>query len=193
MMTFTDIANAAANAAMAIKNNMVLPALVLAFLWCLNIVNWMGRGFLRRFALYPRHLSGLSGILLSPLIHADAEHLMFNSIPLFVLIAFLSAMFGPVYFVKITVAIVLISGSLLWLVGRKGLHIGASGLIMGYWTYILAYTWRHPSLTAIIISAVMLYYLGGLVFSLFPSEEKTSWEGHCCGAAAGILVARFLL
>ncbi len=191
-LTLADISTALMATITAIKLNMLLPALVIAFLWCINVINWMGNHFLRVLALYPRHWAGIPGIFFSPLVHANAEHLLFNSIPLFLLIAFLSAMIGPLYFSEVSAAIVIVSGSLLWLVGRKGLHVGASGVIMGYWTYILAYTWRHPSLNAVIMSAIMLYYLGSLIFSLFPAEEKTSWEGHCCGAVAGILVAHFL-
>ncbi len=191
-MTFADIANALSITVLAIKQNMVLPALIIAFLWCINIINWMNNNFLRILGVYPRHWAGIPGIFFSPFVHADSNHLFFNSIPLFMLMAFLLAMVGQNHFIQISVEIIIISGILTWLVGRKAVHVGASGVVMGYWAFILAYTWHHPSLSAIIMSAIMLYYLAGLALSLFPTSERVSWEGHCCGAAAGIIVAYFL-
>jgi membrane associated rhomboid family serine protease len=191
-MTFADIANALSVTIVGIKENMVLPALVIAFLWCINVVNWMGNHFLRFLGLYPRHWAGIPGIFFSPIIHADANHLFFNSVPLFILMAFLLAFVGQHQFIEISIKIIIVSGILTWLVGRKAVHVGASGVIMGYWAFILAYTWHHPSLSAVIMSAIMLYYLAGLALSLLPTSERVSWEGHCCGAAAGIIVAYFL-
>jgi membrane associated rhomboid family serine protease len=191
-MTFADIATALSVTILAIKENMVLPALILAFLWCVNIINWMNNNFLRVLGVYPRHWAGIPGIFFSPFVHANADHLFFNSIPLFILTAFLLALVGQNQFIHISLWIIITSGLLTWLIGRKAVHVGASGVIMGYWTFILAYTWRHPSLSAVIMSIIMLYYLAGLALSLFPSSEKVSWEGHCCGAAAGIIVAYFL-
>jgi membrane associated rhomboid family serine protease len=191
-MTFADIANALSITILAIKENMLLPALVIAFLWCINIVNWMNHKFLRALGVYPRHWVGIPGIFFSAFIHADADHLFFNSVPLFILMAFLLALVGQNHFIQISVEIIIVSGILTWLVGRKAIHVGASGVIMGYWAFILAYTWHHPSLSAVIMSAIMLYYLAGLALSLLPTSERVSWEGHCCGAAAGIIVAYFL-
>lgn len=191
-MTFTDIANTLTEVISSVKMNMILPALIIAFLWCVNIINWIGDNFLRVLGVYPRHWKGVLGIFFSPIVHANPEHLFFNSIPLFILMAFLLAMVGQNHFIQISLWIVVTSGILTWLVGRKAIHVGASGVIMGYWTFILAYTWHHPSLAAVIMSIIMLYYLGGLAFSLFPTAEKVSWEGHCCGALAGIIVAYFL-
>ncbi|MCD6045418.1 MAG: AraC family transcriptional regulator [Gammaproteobacteria bacterium] len=191
-MTFADIATALSVTILAIKENMLLPALIIAFLWCINVVNWMNNNFLRILGVYPRHWAGIPGIFFSPVIHANADHLFFNSVPLFILMAFLLAMVGQSDFIQISLWIIIASGILTWLVGRKAVHVGASGVIMGYWTFILAYTWHHPSLSAVIMSAIMLYYLAGLALSLLPTSERVSWEGHCCGAVAGIIVAYFL-
>ncbi len=188
-MTLTEIADALTTIITAIKSNMQLPALILLLLWCIHIINWLSGGKLRFLGIYPRHWVGIPGILCSPFIHANAEHLLFNSIPLFLLTAFLLSMLGPVHFMTVSLWIVVLSGVFVWLVGRKAIHIGASGVIMGYWAYILTYAWRYPSITSVILCAVMLYYLGGLALSLFPAEEKVSWEGHCCGALAGVIVA----
>ncbi len=187
-MTLNDIALAATQTVAMIKANLLFPSLVLAFLWCVNIIGWLCGGCFRVLGIYPRHLFGLPGIIFSPIVHANADHLFFNSLPLFILMAFLMAL-GIPHFLVITVWIVLISGSLLWLVGRKAIHLGASGVIMGYWGYILARSWFHPSMSSIMVSLIILYYLGGMFLSLFPSEEKVSWEGHCCGAIAGVITA----
>lgn len=161
---------------------------ILVVIWGIHLANALVGRRLNRFGIWPRHLSGLPGIVLSPLLHANFSHLFFNSFPLFILIDFTYAVAAQRFWV-ITLEIVLLSGSLVWLLGRNAIHLGASGLIMGYWGFLLALAFYQPSDLNIIVVLIMLYYLGGLVTHLVPSDEKVSFEGHIFGAVAGIAVA----
>jgi membrane associated rhomboid family serine protease len=169
-----------------IKQNIPLTLWILAGLWIIFIINAILQYRLNIFGVYPRHFWGLVGIVFHPLLHGSFNHIFFNSLPLFVLIDF-TLINGLNKFLCITISIVLISGTAVWLFGRRAIHIGASGLIMGYWSYLLVNAYQHPSVSAFILAIVCCYYFGGLLFNLFPTEEKTSWEGHVFGFLAGLV------
>jgi len=131
-------------------------------------------------------------IWISPILHADANHLFFNSIPLLIL-ADLMLLSGLDSFILTTLYIVTLAGILLWIFGRPAIHIGASNLIMGYFGYLLSAAFYRPSAMAIILAIVSLYYFGGLILGLFPTKERISWEGHLFGFISGIAVAFYFL
>jgi len=159
---------------------------IIAILWAIQIVNSaIGKRF-NIFGIIPRKSVGLPGIVLSPLLHGNFAHLFTNSIPMFVLMTFILVAGQPTFWCA-TISIVLISGSLTWCFGRSAIHIGASSLVMGYFSYLLVNTYYHPSLLSVALVLVVLYYFGGLVLSLFPTDIKTSWEGHVFGFIAGLI------
>ena len=167
---------------------MQLSLCIIAVLWVLNIFNWLFKSYFNRFGIIPRHLAGLPGIIFSPILHGDPEHLFFNMIPLFILTS-LIPIYGFTSFIHISIFIIIVSGALTWLFGRKAIHIGASGLIMGYWSFLITKAYQAPSMLTIVVAVIMLYYLAGMIFNLFPQSEKTSWEGHLFGFIAGIAAA----
>lgn len=159
-----------------------------AGLWGFNILNWVLGSPLNIFGIYPRHLFGLLGIILSPILHKNFSHLFFNSIPLFALgLAILAR--GLPLFLKITVVIIVLGGLGVWLFARRALHIGASGLVSGYFGYILATAYFEPSLTAFLLAMIVVYYFGSIFLGIFPQEDKISWESHFFGFIAGIASA----
>lgn len=176
----------------AFKNNSLFTLSLLAILFFIQITNWLLHYRLNYFGIYPRSLHGLIGIICSPFLHGNFNHLFFNAIPLFLLIN-LVLLQGSATFFSVTFSIILISGLLLWLIGRKAIHIGASMLTMGYWSYLLVNILHQGFAFAVILGIVCVYYLGGMVLELFPGEKGKSWEGHLCGFIAGILTAYFYL
>jgi len=93
---------------------------------------------------------------------------------------------GLYLFYIVTALIMFMSGFSVWLFGRKALHVGASSLIVGYWSYLLVAAYVDQSALGIVVGVVSLYYFGGLFFSIFPSDLRTSWEGHLSGFISGI-------
>lgn len=173
------------NAVLLVKSNMLRALELIGVLWIIWLIDKLVGYRLNYLGIYPRHIIGMPGILLHPLLHGSFNHLFFNSIPLFVLLTFI-LIGGVSKAICITVAITVISGTLIWLFGRRGLHIGASGLIMGYWGYLLIGAYEHPSILTFVLAVVCVYYFGSLLLSIFPNEERTSWEGHLFGLIAGI-------
>lgn len=167
--------------------------LVLAVLWGLNLANWLTGSRLNKYGIYPRQSAGLMGIPLCPVLHCNVNHLLLNSVPLFFLVLALLITKGAMATIWLTLAITLIGGFGVWLVARPGSHIGASGLISGYFGYILVIAYIRPSVITVLTAFVALYYFGSLFFGIFPGKKDTSWESHLFGFLAGMLCAYYPL
>lgn len=159
---------------------------LMAILWGVHILNAILGYRLNYLGIYPRNIFGIPGILFSPLLHGSFNHLFFNSLPLFILMNFI-LLGGIQLLIWVTLIVTVVSGILTWLFGRKAIHVGASGLIMGYWSYLLINAYHNPTLLSLVLGIVCIYYLGGLFFHIFPSEDSVSWEGHIFGLIAGVV------
>lgn len=161
----------------------------IGILWIINVANWIVGSTLNYFGIQPRRIFGLIGILVSPIPHKNFSHLLFNSIPLFFLgLAILSAD-GAMQFYWVTLVVAILGGLLTWLCARPGLHIGASGVISGYFGYILISAYRSPGVVTILLAVLCFYYFGAIIGGLIPKNKYISWEGHLFGFASGILCA----
>lgn len=165
----------------------------LAFVMLIWIVFWFEVRFnysFNSFGVYPRTLDGLKGILFSPFIHSDIEHLYHNSIPLLVLSMALFYFYRSISW-KVLGYGILLSGFLTWCIGRPANHIGASGLIYVLMSFILfkGIIAKHFRLIALSLLVVFLY--GSMIWYVFPIKENMSWEGHLSGLIVGVLFALF--
>jgi membrane associated rhomboid family serine protease len=172
-------------------SNSVL-ALPLFFVWFLWFVYWLQIKFDFDFdenGIYPRTFSGLQGIIFSPFIHADLEHLYNNSIPLLILLAALRYFYSKQSIAVIGYGI-LLSGLITWVIGRPSYHIGASSLIYVLVSFIFfkGIQTKYYRLVALSLTVVVVY--GGLVWYIFPKvEERISWEGHLAGLITGFVLS----
>ncbi len=160
-------------------------------LWGIHLINYLTRYRLNHLGIIVRSIKGLGGIFLAPFLHADWNHLFFNSVPLFGLADLLLTR-GVRLFSYLTGWVMISSGLAIWLLGRKGIQIGASSLIMGYFGYLVSEAYFHRTTQSIILLILVLYYFGGLIFSIFPQKKNVSFEGHCFGFLSGILFAYWL-
>lgn len=140
--------------------------------------------------IIPRNIYGLPGILFAPLLHANFNHIFFNSIPLVVLSNFILIQ-GLPFFLYVTLYITLLSGILIWCFAKPGIHIGASALITGYWALLVGDIYQQGTLTALILGVISLYYFAGIFLGVFPGKKGVSWEGHLFGLIAGFIVGYF--
>ncbi len=162
-----------------------------AVFWAVHIINKLLGYRLNIFGILPRTRWGLMGVVFSPLLHGDFGHLFFNTIPLFVM-ANLVLIDGWQVFTIVTAIVVVGGGLLTWLFGRRAIHIGASGLVMGYWSYLLLNAILNFSVMTVILAALCLYYFAGLYINLLPTSKTSSWEGHVFGFAAGVAAVYLL-
>lgn len=169
---------------------MRFAALLVAALALVHLANQVYPGYdLRWLGVVPRDPASLWHIVTAPLLHQDWNHLLSNSLPLFVL-TILALRQGPRRFWLASAVIVLVGGLMLWLVGRNGLHLGASGWVFGLWGLIIADGWYERSLAAIGTSLLVMILYGGMVWGLLPADG-VSVESHIAGMIAGVLHSRW--
>lgn len=172
-----------------LRINSITALYIVGILWAIYFINaLLFHKRLNILGIYPRDFWGLFGIFFHSFLHGDFSHLFFNSIPFFALTDFM-LIDGLSNYIKITISISLLSGLAIWLFGRKGIHIGVSSLISGYFGFLLANAYKHPSISSIFLAIICAYYFGGIFLGIFPQEEKVSWEGHLFGFLAGLAVA----
>ena len=165
---------------------------IVVVLWALEIVDFVVfGGALNNFGIRPREVSGLWGILFAPFLHGDFLHLIANTIPL-VSMGWLIMLRDETDLVPVTLITALIGGLGTWLIGSSGVHIGASGVIFGYFGFLLLRGYFERSLSAIAFSVVVAFLYGGIIWGVLPSQPGISWEGHLCGFLGGVIAARLL-
>jgi membrane associated rhomboid family serine protease len=158
---------------------------MLAVMWVLEIVDAGLGGSLDQYGIRPRSTDGLVGLALSPFLHGGFGHLTSNTIP-FAVLGFLTMVHGAGTFWRVTVVTALVGGLLVWLVGASNsVHIGASGVIFGYFGFLLAMGLFERSAKAIVIAVLVGLGYGGLIFGVLPSQPGVSWEGHLFGFLSG--------
>ncbi|MDT5014941.1 MAG: hypothetical protein QOD39_1101, partial [Mycobacterium sp.] len=98
----------------------------------------------------PLEADGLWGIAFAPLLHANWDHLIANTVPALVL-GFLMTLAGMSRFIFATAFIWIFGGLGTWLIGNIGAHcpyvgvrceanhIGASGLIFGWLAFLIVF------------------------------------------------------
>lgn len=161
---------------------------LLAIIWLVEAINLiLGHGF-ASWGILPRHLSGLIGIPLAPFIHGSLLHATSNTIPLLVL-GGLVLIAGQKRFWEATILIVLLSGALVWVLARDAYHIGASGLVFGYFGILLGRAAIQRSIISFVIAAITIALYGGLIWGILPTQSYVSFEAHLFGLIAGVVVA----
>ena len=156
----------------------------IAVMWGLEVIDAILGQKMNNLGIEPREVSGLLGIPLAPLLHANFGHLVANTIP-FVVLAFLTILRGIPTFALVTVFVTFVGGLAVWIFGSNGYHIGASGLIFGYFGYNVAMGIFERSFKSIAMAVLVALLYGGMIFGVFPGRSGVSWEGHLFGAAAG--------
>lgn len=172
------------------QNNYFILIIILLTLWLVFFVTLLDRKLLM-LGIIPRRIRGLPGILFAPLLHADFNHLFFNSIPLVVLSNFI-LINGVYYYIIVTLMITLLSGIAIWCFAKPGLHVGASGLITGYWGFLVSNIYQNASVTTFILGLISIYYFAGIFLGIFPRERGVSWEAHLFGLLAGFATSYLL-
>ncbi len=160
----------------------------------LSILLWVvyAIGFLiplESFGIIPRELAGLKGIIFAPFIHGDISHLVANSIGL-IMLGFILATVEENGILPVLLTVMILGGFGTWIIGRSGtVHIGASGVIYGILGYLIAIGFFRKDVFSIIVSLIVFFMYGGMIFGVLPSAPHMSWESHLCGFVSGIIAA----
>lgn len=168
-----------------LKQRAIIIGASLGLMWALEIIDAILGQPLNQFGIVPRTASGLAGIPFAPILHADFGHLLANTLP-FALLGFFTTLRGISNFFIVTAIIAVAGGLGVWIFGSNGSHIGASGLIFGYFGYNVAMGIFERSLKSIALAVLIGLLYGSMIFGVLPGRAGVSWEGHLFGAAAGV-------
>ncbi|AUS78123.1 rhomboid family intramembrane serine protease [Actinoalloteichus sp. AHMU CJ021] len=170
----------------------VVVGAFVALLYVVQLVNSLTGGGLVRHGILPLSLAGLDGVLWAPLLHGSWPHLLGNTVPVLVL-AFLAMSGGFGQFAAVTGVIWLVGGLGTWVTGGVGTaHVGASGLIFGWLAFLLVRGILNRALGQVLVSLVLFFVWGGMLWGVLPTTPGISWQGHLFGAIGGLLAAWFV-
>ncbi|WP_420180500.1 rhomboid family intramembrane serine protease [Paenarthrobacter sp. TA1.8] len=162
-------------------------------LYIIEILNTLMRhGLNPTFGLRPRSMDGLLDILTFPLLHANLNHLLSNTLPL-IIFGFLVFLSGIRVFITALAFSWLGSGLAVWLIGGGGVTVGASGLVFGFFAFLLVRGFFNRSWWQILLSVVLFMAYGSILFGVLPTVlGYISWQAHLGGAVGGVVAAILL-
>ncbi|MGM7668490.1 rhomboid family intramembrane serine protease [Microbacterium sp. A93] len=170
------------------------PVALLALMWVIQIADAVLPGSFTGFGLRSWDFGSLFGIVLGPLLHSGWPHLIANSLPLLVL-GCLVAIEGARRFWLVTLVVAFIGGAGTWLVNAPGtLTVGASGLVFGYFAYVVVRVFSprpiaHRIAYALIALIIIVLYGGSMLAGIVGVSTGISWQAHLFGALGGGVAA----
>ncbi len=172
-------------------HSLVFPCFFLMLIWFIEIIKHVFGLDFTFLGLYPLKIKGLIGIITAPLIHANFSHLAANSVPLFILSVGIFYFYRDIAY-KVFFFIYLITNIWVWFFAREAYHIGASGLVYGFASFLFFSGIIRKNAQLMALSFVVVFLYGGLFWGIFPDfipKENISWESHLMGAMAGVVIA----
>jgi len=181
---FTQSKRAQRNFRLALK----LALVFIGITWTLFIFDAAFGLRLVRFGLRPGSMAGLTGIFTAPLLHASFEHILSNTLPLFIALTATLYLY-PKSAMRVIPVIWLGSGGLSWFIGRPTIHIGASGLVYGLLAYVFVSGIIRNDMRSVSVSLLVGFLYGSMIWGVLPVRPYMSWEMHLTGALLGVLLA----
>ena len=175
------------------KGGLLVLGGFVALLFAIELFNaLMLRSLNRTFGLRPRSADGLLDIFTFPLLHANLNHLLSNSLPL-IIFGFLVFLSGLRVFLTALAFSWLGSGLTVWLIGNGGITVGASGLVFGLFSFLLVRGFFNRSWRQILLAVVLFMGYGSILLGVLPLVSGfVSWQAHLGGAAGGVVAALLL-
>ncbi|HAE13401.1 MAG: rhomboid family intramembrane serine protease [Chitinophagales bacterium] len=165
-----------------------MPLVAIALMWLVKAFEHVSGYDLAVHGIFPRTLKGLQGVLFSPFLHGDWQHLVSNSLPFLILGFLMLYSYRKVAF-KSFVFIWFASGFMVWLTGRPSYHIGASNLVYGFAFFLFFSGIFRRDIQSIAMALLVTFIYGSMVWGIFPFRWEISWEGHLMGGISGAVMA----
>lgn len=173
-------------------NGLLLVAAMAALMWIVEVIDAIANHRLDQFGIVPRQVSGLDGILFSPFLHSGFGHLISNTVP-FLILGFVIALSGAVRVLQVTVIVGLVAGFGVWLIAPSNtLTVGASGIVMGYATYLISRGVFSRRAFELLVGVVIAVVWGGMVLASLLPKDGVSWQAHLFGGIGGVVAAWLL-
>ena len=170
---------------MTLSQSLRWPILMVCLFWVIKLGEHALQIDLYQLGIFPLSLEGLPGIVFSPFLHGNFQHLASNT-PTFIVLGASIYFFYPRIATKVITVIYIFSGIGVWLLARPdAYHIGASGLIYGFASFLFFSGVFRKEPKTLAISMVVLLLYGSMLYGIFPQQKGVSWESHLIGAVAG--------
>jgi len=173
-------------------NALLLVVAMVGLMWLLEIVDIAADHRLDNYGIHPRDVDGLAEIFAAPFLHAGFGHLISNTVP-FLAMGATIALGGLARVALVTLIVAVISGFGMWVIAASNsIHLGASGVVFGYASYLVSRGIFSRRLSELAIGVVVVAIWGiGLLQGLLP-QERISWQAHLFGAVGGVVAASVL-
>jgi membrane associated rhomboid family serine protease len=169
--------------------------ILLAAMWVVRVLDGLLPGdWNHTFGIQAWAFDGLDGLVLSPALHVGWAHLLANTLP-FLVLGVLVALDGIGRYWAVTAIVAILGGLGTWIFNAPGtVTVGASGLVFGYFGYLLVRAFAAPSLGhgilyAVIAVAVAALYGGAMLTGIFSAGTGVSVQAHLFGAIGGGVAA----
>jgi membrane associated rhomboid family serine protease len=172
------------------RNALIVMGVFLAVIWLLQVFNWTDSYRLdSEFGILPHNVGRLGEIFTAPFLHFSWSHIEGNSVPLFVL-GVLAAYRSIARFLLASIIIVVTSGMAVWLFQSSNtMTVGASGIIFGYFGYVLIRGFFDRNLVDIGVGLVAGALYWTILAVAIPGTPGVSWIDHVGGLVGGVLAA----
>lgn len=169
-------------------HSLLFPLAFIVVFWIVEIIEQAAGLSFVRLGVFPLHLNGLQGVIFSPFIHSDFNHLISNSVPFFILLFMLVYFYRRISY-RIFFQMYFLAGICVWLAGRDAWHIGASGVVYAMAAFHFVSGIIRNDTRLLTLSVVVVFLYGGMIWGIFPINPDISWEGHLWGAVSGVVMA----
>ena len=167
----------------AFKLSLAFVALLAVMFGVQGMIDW------RPFAVAPRELAGLLGVLTAPLLHGSPEHLMANAGAL-LLLGTLTFMLYPRAAPRALPLMWIGAGLCAWWLGDPGSrHLGASGVTHGLMFLLFVLGLLRRDRASVAAGMIAFFFYGGMLLTVLPQEPGVSWQSHLGGAIGGVVAA----
>lgn len=173
------------------KASIVPPLRFVFLMWLFFAVETTLGLDLSYMGIKPRTWDGTLGIVTAPLVHGSLWHIISNTFPMLFLGVVLYVFYSKIA-TQVFLQCYVLSSVLVWLFARPLYHIGASGVAYGLAAFLMSMGFFRRDVKSILITLVIIFMYGGLIYGVLPMRQGVSWEGHLFGAIVGVGSAYFL-
>jgi len=168
--------------------SLIVPLTFPVILWIVYFVSLATNINLDRMGILPRNLLGVLGIVTGPVVHANISHLLSNTVPLMIL-GWAIFYFYPKVSYKAFLVVYILTGVFVWLFARQVYHIGASGIVYAFVSFLFFSGIFRKDNKSIAIALIITFLYGGIIWGVLPGQKGISWESHLFGGIAGVITA----
>lgn len=167
----------------------VISLSMIGIFWIVKSVELVFHVDFGHFGIFPRSLHGFAGILSSPFIHGNLDHILSNSVAFFWSVTVLYFFYRTAA-TRVLLVVYLFTGLGVWIAARgDSYHVGASGIVYGVLSFVLFSGFFKRERETLALSLAILFIYGfSFFYGLFPEEldaSMISWESHLIGAIVG--------